>query len=229
MTNQLPQHHQLRFPTQRPGEHVVLLLRRNWTVLARNISYLILLLIIPPLLFIGMYVFTEFRINPASVSYILIVEGVSIYYLFSLLAYFHSFVDYHLDIWVVTDQRIVSIEQEGLFQRVISELNILKIQDVTSEVKGKVQTFLDYGQVYIQTAGKAERFIFEQVSHPAEVEKIILQVHDRANKMNELEQVRETEQYRHEIDEQYDATHVAPGSVAGAVKPIAPGEEKTKK
>ncbi|OGY87319.1 MAG: hypothetical protein A2233_01295 [Candidatus Kerfeldbacteria bacterium RIFOXYA2_FULL_38_24] len=195
-------HRFVHFPTQRPNEHVVLLLRRHWTILAYAVVHLIVFLLIPPLIIFSVIYFGDDIFDTQSIFYILLVLGSSLYYLFVSLGYFHNFVDYHLDIWVVTDQRIIAIEQEGLFKRVISELNILKVQDVTSEVRGKMQTFLDYGQVHIQTAGRAERFVFEEVAHPSEVAKIILQVHDQALKLQELQEVKETEEYRHQIDQE---------------------------
>lgn len=195
--NRMTEHKMLHFPTQRPNEHVILLLRRHWTVLAKHVTQLIISLLLPPVVVALAYYFTEFRIDTTSPLYILAIEAVSLYYLFSFLAYFHDFVDYHLDIWVVTDQRVVSVEQQGLFNRVVSELNIQRIQDVSSQMKGKVQTFLDYGYVHIQTAGEQQRFIFEQVSHPAEVAKVILQVHDRAVHQEEVRRMREAEEIAH--------------------------------
>ncbi len=205
------EHKPLHFPTQRPGEHVVLLLRRHWTVLAGDVLQLIVSLLIPPVLLTLLYFYTEFTLAPDSLLYVFVVEGLSLYYLFSFLAYFHDFVDYHLDIWVVTDQRIVSIEQEGLFNRTVSELNLLKMQDVTAEVKGKIQTFLDFGEVYIQTAGEAARFVFSQVPHPSQVAKVILQVHDRLMAREEMERIRETETYKQQL-----RVHEMPATNTGA-------------
>lgn len=197
------EHELVNFPGQRPNEHVILLLRRHWTALAAGIFQLMVLLFIPPIVLTLILLFSSFNINPEGPLYILLVLGLSLYYLFCFLTYFNDFIDYHLDIWIVTDQRILSIEQTGLFKRTISELNILKVQDVTSEINGKIETFLDFGNVYIQTAGQTERFIFEEVSHPAEVGKVILQVHDRAEKLEELEKVRESEEYRTELAEEH--------------------------
>jgi len=168
------------------------------------------LAIIPPIAFVVVLFTIDIDFTPGTVPYILLVEGVSLYYLFTLLSYFHNFIDYHLDIWIVTDQRVISIEQNGLFNRVVSELNIGRIQDVTSEMKGKVQTFLHYGQVHIQTAGEAERFVFEEVPQPDKVAQVILQVHDRVAKIEELEKIREGEAYRHAIDKEEFGTHQTP-------------------
>ncbi len=202
--NRMAEHEALHFPTQRPNEKVVLLLRRHWTVIAQDLVQLIAALCLPPVILTVLILFSDFSFIPGTLGFILIIELLSIYFLFTFLFYFENFVDYHLDIWVVTDQRIVSIEQNGLFRRVISEVNILQIQDVTSEVNGGLQTFLDFGQVYIQTAGQTARFIFEEVAHSAEVAKVVLQVHDRAVKMRDIEQARDQLTYEKKFEAQED-------------------------
>ncbi|MBU0670785.1 MAG: PH domain-containing protein [Patescibacteria group bacterium] len=166
------------FPFQREDEKVIMLLRRHWVILGRFIGLLLLLNLIPIVVAGFIFYFLGWNINMESPLFIVAVLMISFYYLIVWLNYFHEFVDFHLDIWIVTDQRIINIEQIGLFNRVISELNILKVQDVTSEVKGKTQTVLNYGNVFIQTAGQQQRFIFEQVKNPEEVARIIIRAHD---------------------------------------------------
>lgn len=179
-------HTPIHFPGQRPNEQVILLLRRHWSVAIAFVLRFIVALLIPPIVIVALIFGDLFEFIPGTLSYVLIIEGISLYYLFAFLMYLHSFVDYHLDIWIITNQRIVSVEQNGLFNRTVAELNIEKVQDVSSEIKGKIQTFLNFGQVYIQTAGATEKFSFEQVPHPSEVAKIILQIHDRLLKTGEF-------------------------------------------
>src|SRR3989339_843726 len=100
----LSAHRSLHFPTQRPNEHIILLLRRHWIIFGRNIVHWLFLVFFPIILIIAVVWFTDFSFFSLSrVTSILIIEGFSLYYLFCLLGYFYRFVDYHLDIWVVTD------------------------------------------------------------------------------------------------------------------------------
>lgn len=214
----LGEHEYIHFPSQRPNEHVLLLLRRHWTVLAKHIFRLVVSLIVPPVVLSFLYIYVGFELDPTAVLYVFMVLALSLYYLFAFLAYFHDFVDYHLDVWIVTDQRVVSVEQSGLFKRVTSELNILQIQDVTSEISGKIQTFLDFGHVYIQTAGSEARFTFEEVHHPSEVSKVILQAHDRATKQQEIMRIQQRAQYEQQISAQQRMN----GQV-GVMNPQQPG------
>jgi uncharacterized membrane protein YdbT with pleckstrin-like domain len=102
--------------------------------------------------------------------------GASIFFLYAWLFLFQNFLDWYLDVWVVTNKRIINIEQHGLFGRTMSELLLYNVQDVTSDVRGLVHSMFDYGDVFIQTAGERERFDFENVNHPNEVAKRILEL-----------------------------------------------------
>ncbi|PIR05766.1 hypothetical protein COV56_01040 [Candidatus Kuenenbacteria bacterium CG11_big_fil_rev_8_21_14_0_20_37_9] len=88
------------------------------------------------------------------------------FYLFWWLMFYHSFLDYFLDIWIVTNRRIINIEQLGLFHRVVAENKLFRIQDVVAQQKGILSTFLNYGEVHIQTAGAEKVIIFEQIARP---------------------------------------------------------------
>ena len=106
----------------------------------------------------------------------LLVLVASSYYLLIWLGFMAQFVDYYLDSWIVTTDKIYDIEQNGLFSRVTAELELSKIQDITSEVKGIIPTIFNYGNVYIQTAAETDRFDFEQVHRPDDIRKAILEL-----------------------------------------------------
>ena len=79
----------------------------------------------------------------------------------------------------------MNVEQAGLFNRVISEQRLVRVQDITSEVRGLFPTFLHYGNVFVQTAGERERFVFEQVPEPDLVKKVLIRAHEEALKNSE--------------------------------------------
>ena len=98
---------------------------------------------------------------------------------------FAAFLDYYLDTWIITNDRLLNIEQEGVFARTISELDLYKIQDATSEVKGILPSLFGYGNVHIQTAGETKRFELEQVPNPHEVRKLIMDLAEEDRKYHE--------------------------------------------
>lgn len=171
---------QPKFPGHDEGEVVKAIMRRHWVRLFKHSLWFILETLIPVAAATLLLLFTEIRVEVGSLPYILAMLGLSLYYLYILLFFFADVVDHHLDIWVITDKRLVSIEQKGMFHRVVAEQPVLKVQDVTHEVHGKLQTLMDFGNVHIQTAGEKERFIFAEVSHPDQVAKLILKTHEEA-------------------------------------------------
>ena len=101
---------------------------------------------------------------------------VSIYYLAIWIFFFSQFPDYYLDINIVTNDRIIDINQKGLFGRSVAELDLTRVQDVHSTIKGIIPTLLNYGTVEVQTAATEENFVFEQVSDPHKVRQRILEL-----------------------------------------------------
>lgn len=159
------------FPNQKEGEHVLMFLRRHWISLFKILVMCGAMALLPTLIYWGGVNYTT--IWDSSAFEAIFVLLTSAYYLFILLFTFTNFLDYYLDVWIVTNKRVINIEQKGLFSRVVSENELSRIQDVTSEIKGITGTFLKYGTVFVQTAAEKERFEFKQVPHADEVARKI--------------------------------------------------------
>lgn len=169
---------------KKPYEDRIIALRRHWLTMAKRIAVYVVLAAIP----FGGYLFLRDQfpeILASTVGYPALVLGTAAYELGMWLFLFTMFLDYELDMWVVTNDRLVNIEQHGLFARTIAELDLWRVQDVTSDVRGVFPTFFNYGTVYVQTAGAKERFALEQVPQPHEVRKIILDMADIDRKFHE--------------------------------------------
>lgn len=161
------------FPGQEPNEKIHLFLRRYWLSFLPSLLITFVMLLLPLVVFLGIKIagitLGDFR-NLA-------ILGTSCYILFVLAFFITAFIDYYLDICIVTDRRIIDIDQRGLFNRQISEQNLIRVQDVTAKKKGIFQTFFDYGNVYVQTAGEAPNFEFMAIRKPNEVAQQILKLY----------------------------------------------------
>ncbi len=78
---------------------------------------------------------------------------------------------------LVTNEHIVDIDQVTIFRRSVATLTLSRIQDVSAEIAGPVQTLLQYGTITVQTAGQQEKFRFDYLPNPYAVEQYILEVH----------------------------------------------------
>jgi hypothetical protein len=84
-----------------------------------------------------------------------------------------SWTNYRLDTLVVTNRRIIDIDQLGLFARNISELRLENIEDITIDIPGFIASWLNYGDIVLQTAAEQDKFTFRGISHPEAAKNFI--------------------------------------------------------
>lgn len=173
-------YHQFHFKGQRDDETIILVIRRHWFNILQQL-FLVFLMV--AFLFGSLiYLPTLFPIlSTASVQSLFMFLENS-FALVIWMIFFLIWIDYYFDVWIVTTRRIVNINQKGLFVRTVSELEFNKIQDVTTEVKGVIGTFLNFGDVFIQTAGERERFLFRQVPDPYAIKDLIMNLEEQEEK-----------------------------------------------
>ncbi|MEK7181660.1 MAG: PH domain-containing protein [Patescibacteria group bacterium] len=162
------------FEGQREGEEVLLVIHRHWFNLLAHLFTVVLLSVVAiGSILLMPFLFTEILL-PEHLHLFLFLENT--FFVFLWIYGFLVWIDYYFDVWIVTNERIVNIEQKGLFVRHISELNFSRIQDVTSTVEGIIPTILNFGDVFIQTAGEQERFTFRQVPDPLRIKDTVMRL-----------------------------------------------------
>ena len=161
------------FPGQQPGEKIEVFIRKHWFIYIPPIAASVLLLLIPLAIYISIkylgYELGEFQA--------VVTLALSLYILSVLGFFITSFIKNYLDTGIITDQRIMDIEQNGIFNRTISEQNLIRVQDVTAKQEGMWQTFLGFGDIFIETAGDVPNFDFHSVPNPHPTSQKILEFH----------------------------------------------------
>lgn len=107
------------------------------------------------------------------------------------MLYFFVWTDYHLDGWILTNKRLIDIEQKGLFNRDISTLTYDKIEDINFQVNGVIDTFIKMGDINIQTAATTKEFSFLNVNNPAKVKNAIQSLQKKYIKLSKQKQKNE--------------------------------------
>jgi len=97
------------------------------------------------------------------------------------IAGFMIWTDYYLDVLILTNKKIVDIEQQGLFAREVSSLPLGKIQDVTVGTQGILATFFHFGNLKIQTAGASPEIIVRYLRDPSGVKEEIMRAYHSHN------------------------------------------------
>jgi len=170
-----------RLPNHKDGEKVIMHFWKHPFVFFKIFLLYFLLFLIPiAVWFLIQLTWTDLLANQSLMT-ILTVLGL-IYYLLLLVFVFTIWTFNYLDVWTLSTERIVSRNQLGFFNRIVSELELYQVQDVTVEQKGVFATIFNYGHLYIQTAGEVNRFTFEDVPNPLESARLIQQLDEEAKR-----------------------------------------------
>ncbi|MBP7060656.1 MAG: PH domain-containing protein [Candidatus Moranbacteria bacterium] len=152
------------FQGQHHDEQILQVIHRHWFNIALQLFVVVFLsLFLLGSLSFSTLLFPEIAGGDA-LSFFAFAQNTLL--LFVWLYGFLVWIDYYFDVWIVTNERIVNIEQRGLFNRRISELRFSRVQDVTATVDGLIPTVLNFGNVNVQTAAEEEHFVFRQVADP---------------------------------------------------------------
>lgn len=156
-----------RFPGQKPDEEIKLLLRKHWIIDVRIFLVFVLLALLPLVFYLGYLIFFWPEEGLTSNHYLGLLAFLS-YFLFALLITYVKWLNEELDIVIVTNERIISHDQQSLFHRQISETHISQVQEVKGVEKGMFGNVLSYGNLSVQTAAEKTLFEIRNVRDPEE-------------------------------------------------------------
>jgi len=83
------------------------------------------------------------------------------------------------NVCIITSDRVVDVHQDGLFKRVISEVPMDRIEEVTSVVQGIFGNMFKYGSVTIRTTDERVGIVIDYVRRPTNIQQMIQQMMDR--------------------------------------------------
>lgn len=153
------------------NEEIVLALHKHWIVIIGEVLIFSILLFAP--FFVA---FLSFKLANEYLQkyYYLFWFSLSIYLLTVYLAFFIAWMDYYLDMWIMTNERMLYVEHSGIFGRNVSEFLIKNVQDATIEIPGMIPSLLKYGNLLVQTAGE-KNFLIKHVQNPEKAKNIIME------------------------------------------------------
>lgn len=162
------------------NEHIILEVRKHWFVLATEIFWATVAIFIPLIVYaVGTALPITITMPGNNIIFFLFL------YVFWLLigwvTMFFFWTDYYLDVWIITNKRLIDVEQKGLFSRNIATMPISRIQDVTSEISGIIPTLIGFGNIHVQTAGQEREFVIKKVANPNETRQKLQAVLDAAD------------------------------------------------
>lgn len=79
------------------------------------------------------------------------------------------------NLFIITNHRIIDIDQQSLFHRSVSECQLAHIQDVRYNIKGVVYTLFQVGTVQIFFGSADGHIEFNAITNPAQVKELLIQ------------------------------------------------------
>lgn len=159
-------------------ESVILEVRKHWIVFLSHAFFLFLSAIFPLIAYELIHLFFPLNIPLTGAGSLFLF----LYFLWLLgvwVSFFAQWTNYYLDVWYVTEKRIIDVEQKRPFHREVSSIRFDKIQDITVEVRGVIATFLNYGDVRVQTASEsAGDFEMTTAAYPERIRQKIFSQHN---------------------------------------------------
>lgn len=152
-------------------EKALLLIHKHWLIPTIRIGITLFVALIP----LPILPFLKTFIAPAyqDLAFNLTLFLISLYWLILLLGIFILWVEYWLDIWLVTNKRVLSVDQMSLFKRKISEFHVDNLQDITVTIPGFLGRVFNFGTIDAHTAGQ-HHFMMRDVPNPNAARRIVL-------------------------------------------------------
>lgn len=144
------------------GEFILEKVRKHWIVYVQDF----LLHFFGCIIFLAAAIYLSSRgsfigINASGGAY-----GAMILVMFVLIfwtSFFYVWTKHYFDVWYMTNEHIIAIDQKQLFRRDEAFMELTRIQDVNFEKEGFLSTLLGYGRLKVQSAGAEQEFIIDDI------------------------------------------------------------------
>lgn len=164
----------IKLKDMRPGEKPVMIIKRHWIILVKLFWFLLLWLIFTIIFYI---LFSPIWANFISICFWMI--WLNFLYI--------EWLDHELDMYIITNNRIIGVDQVWFLNRKVSECNLGQVQEVWNQTKWLLANLLNYWTIKIQTAWNATNFTMDFSPLPIENSRKIL---------NEVDKYRDSEKIK---------------------------------
>lgn len=146
----------------RDNEQIRLTLHRHWIILVFHFLY-----------FLALFVSTAILLN----YQIAIIDlfgsglywwGLSLYWIIFLTFILIDWINDELDLFIITDSRVIGIDQISALSRSVSECSLDSVQEVDAHTSGIIQSLFGFGDVHIHTASETSNMVIRYAPDPIE-------------------------------------------------------------
>ncbi len=155
------------FEAYEEGEKIIFLLRSHPIT---QINWLLMVLIS----FFLLIVFNFSLASYLSFNQIFIFNFAII--VFILTFFWIKILNWYFNVGIITDKKIIDIDFHGIIYKEISMARLNKVEDITMKSSGYLGSLLNYGTIFIQTAGNEANIEFDDIPYPNEICQYINQL-----------------------------------------------------
>ncbi len=143
------------FEGQREGEELVLVFRRHIIALRKGFYSILIPFVIASL---------PTLIAPGELLYLWIALGGLG---FGLILFFYHWIGWYFTVFILTNQRLRQVTQQGIFGKSVIDLPVSKIQNISYNIPGLSGELFGFGTIVIQTY--VGDLILDLIHHPSQV------------------------------------------------------------
>lgn len=157
-----PEH--VSFAHQEKDEKIELLLRQHWVT---NLPWIFISLlgIFAPAIFVN--VVTLLNLNfLLEIPENLFIGVLIVWYLLVFAYIIENYLHWYFNIYIVTNMHLVDVNFYSLLNRSVTENQLNDIQNVSAKIQGIIQSLFRFGDVLVETAGRAQNITFLKVPNP---------------------------------------------------------------
>lgn len=148
-------------------EKVVMVIRRHWIAFFFLGVYFVSALILTSIIF-ALFWISSF-----------VIVSMTIFWMFYAMFLYVNWINYELDLFIFTNNRVICVEQVSFLNRAVWETTLDKIQEVGIETKGLLANIFDFGTLSIMTAGATPSFDMTFAPQPLKKSRSINNLVDR--------------------------------------------------
>ena len=153
---------------RKEGERIIKIIRRCGLTLWPKIFFIIILLALD-----FFFLYFLFKLGTIGIIIFSFVLLVILFYTFKI------FRIWYYNVFIITNKRIIDIDQRGILNRIVSESPLNKIKDVSYRIKGFWPTIFRYGNLEVQMASDLFRIEVRKIKNPRAAQGLLLRLKEK--------------------------------------------------
>lgn len=164
---------------QNRDEYILLFIREHKIVLFFSLLFSFLMFTLPFVLRVLLEIANRTFLSEMQINFNVFFESkywfvfLIVWTMFSMRNFLNTFLHWFYNINILTTSRFVDIDLKGIFNVMVSETDLLTIEDIKDHQPGIIQSLFHMGDLEVLTASGGSKFNLKNVYHSHKVRDFI--------------------------------------------------------